>query len=207
MSLKELRELSLSEWIKNLVLYFIGVGIMPAGVVLTVNAHLGAGGYDALNFALADRLHVNPSIAIYITSFIVLVIAALVRRSRIRPETFISSFFLGLSTDFWKMVFSGVEGTKVIVSVGMTLTGLVIIAFAVACYMISVFPTNPTDDLILAFHERGVRIAAAKLSLDVTCVVLAFFLGGEIGAGTIICTFGAGPVVGVFHRQIEKICK
>ena len=207
MSLKELRELSLSEWIKNLVLYFIGVGIMPAGVVLTVNAHLGAGGYDALNFALADRLHVNPSIAIYITSFIVLVIAALVRRSRIRPETFISSFFLGLSTDFWKMVFSGVEGTKVIVSVGMTLTGLVIIAFAVACYMISVFPTNPTDDLILAFHERGVRIAAAKFSLDVTCVVLAFFLGGEIGAGTIICTFGAGPVVGVFHRQIEKICK
>ena len=207
MSLKELRELSLSEWIKNLVLYFIGVGIMPAGVVLTVNAHLGAGGYDALNFALADRLHVNPSIDIYITSFIVLVIAALVRRSRIRPETFISSFFLGLSTDFWKMVFSGVEGTKVIVSVGMTLTGLVIIAFAVACYMISVFPTNPTDDLILAFHERGVRIAAAKLSLDVTCVVLAFFLGGEIGAGTIICTFGAGPVVGVFHRQIEKICK
>jgi len=32
----------------HLILYFIGVGIMPAGVVLTINAHLGAGGYERL---------------------------------------------------------------------------------------------------------------------------------------------------------------
>ena len=44
------------EWACNLALYAIGVGIMPMGVVLTINAHLGAGGYDALNFALAERL-------------------------------------------------------------------------------------------------------------------------------------------------------
>ena len=32
---------------------------MPAGVVLTINAHIGAGGYDALNFVLAEHLHIK----------------------------------------------------------------------------------------------------------------------------------------------------
>lgn len=53
------RKLNIHEKTTHLILYFIGVGIMPAGVVLTINAHLGAGGYDALNFILADILHIK----------------------------------------------------------------------------------------------------------------------------------------------------
>jgi len=44
------RKLNIQKKTTHLILYFIGVGVMPAGVVLTINAHLGAGGYDALNF-------------------------------------------------------------------------------------------------------------------------------------------------------------
>ena len=76
-------------------------------------------------------------------------------------------------------------------------------AFAVACYIISVFPTNPTDDLVVALHERGIRLGTAKVSLDAVCVILAVLLGGEIGIGTIVCTFGLGPVIDMFHRRIH----
>lgn len=51
------------DWAVNLLLYLIGIGLMPFGVVLTINSHLGAGGYDALNFALGDRLGINTSYA------------------------------------------------------------------------------------------------------------------------------------------------
>ena len=56
------------DWAVNLLLYLIGIGLMPMGVVLTVNSHLGAGGYDALNFALGDRLGINTSYAICVVS-------------------------------------------------------------------------------------------------------------------------------------------
>ena len=69
MNLREWKSMTPGEWACNLALYAIGVGIMPMGVVLTINAHLGAGGYDALNFALAERLHINTSLAIYATAF------------------------------------------------------------------------------------------------------------------------------------------
>lgn len=205
--LKSWNTFSTREKLTHLVLYLIGVGIMPAGAVLTINAHLGAGGYDALNFVLADLLHIRTSLAIYGTAFIILITAALIRKSYPRVETFISSFFLGISTDFWKTVLSGFEGKDFMTGLLLLVTGIIIIAFAVASYMISIFPTNPSDDLILALKERGCKIGIAKMSFDIICVVLAFLLGGEIGIGTIIVTLCLGPVIDFFHKYLTKLIK
>lgn len=198
------KNLTLKERIIHVILYFIGVGIMPAGAVLTINAHLGAGGYDALNFVLAEILHIKTSFAIYCTAFVILLTAAAIRKSYPRIETFISSFFMGIFTDLWKGILSGIEGTSLINSLIIMLIGTVIIAFAVACYMISIFPTNPSDDLILALKEKGCKIGIAKISFDVICVVLAFILGGEIGVGTILVTLFLGPIIDFFHKIITK---
>lgn len=205
--LKSWNTFSTREKLTHLVLYLIGVGIMPAGAVLTINAHLGAGGYDALNFVLADLLHIRTSLAIYGTAFIILITAALIRKSYPRVETFLSSFFMGISTDFWKTIFNGFEGTNFISSLILMGIGMIIIAFAVASYMISIFPTNPSDDLILALKERGCKIGIAKMSFDIICVVLAFLLGGEIGIGTIIVTLCLGPVIDFFHKYLTKLIK
>lgn len=198
------KQMSRKEWIKNIILYAIGVVFMPLGVVLTINAHLGSGGYDALNFALGETLHVNTSIAIYGTAILALLVTAWVRKGFPRITTFISSFFLGIFTDIWKAVLEPIQGTSLLSGLVIMLAGLVVIAFAVACYMISIFPTNPTDDLVLALTERGIRIGVAKVSLDVFCVAAAWLLGGEIGVGTIVCTFCLGPVIDVFHGMITR---
>lgn len=193
------------DWIANLILYLIGICLMPLGVVMTVNSHLGAGGYDALNFALGDVLGINTSYAIYMTAFIAVILAAVIRKKMLRLTTFISSFFLGIFTDIWKAVLVNVEGKGWLDSGILFLAGMVIIAFAVAAYILCIFPSNPTDDLVSAMQERGVRIGIAKVGLDVVCVVLAFVMGGEIGIGTILCTFGLGPVVDVFFGLLKKL--
>lgn len=200
-----LRTLTPKDHVTNLVLYLIGVGIMPLGVVLTINAHLGSGGIDALNFALADKLGVNTSVAIYITSFITLCIAALIRRSYPRIQTFVTSFFLGLFTDLWNYILQDVQGTEIVSQILILLAGLIISAFSIACYMISIFPTNPNDDLVLALREAGVSISLSKIGFDAVCVVLALLMHGEIWLGTIICTFCLGPVIDLFYKKIDKL--
>lgn len=199
------KNLNTKERLTHVILYLIGVGIMPAGAVLTINAHLGAGGYDALNFVLAEILHVKTSFAIYGTAFLILLTAAAIRKSYPRIETFISSFFMGIFTDFWKNILGGIEGTYFTKSLVLMLIGTIIIAFAVACYMISIFPTNPSDDLILALKEKGCKIGIAKVSFDIICVILAFILGGEIGVGTILITVFLGPIIDFFHKILTKV--
>ena len=193
--------------LKQFVLYFIGIIVMPLGVVFTINAHLGAGGYDALNFALGEKLGINTSIAIYSTALLAVFITAGIRRGFPRFSTFISSFLLGLSTDFWKWVCAGVQGDFLLKSIFILLIGLVFISIGVAAYMLSGLPTNPTDDMIVAFKERGISIRAAKIGFDAVCVAIAFLMGGEIGVGTIICTFLLGPGINLFYFLIAKIIK
>ena len=198
-------QLKTKDWCANLLLYLIGVGLMPLGVVLTVNSHLGAGGYDALNFALGERMGINTSHAIYMTAFLAVILAAVIRKKMLRITTFISSFFLGLFTDMWKAILRNVEGNNTMESVVLLLIGVQVIAFAVAAYILCIFPSNPTDDLVAAMHEKGVRLGIAKIGLDVVCVIIAFLLGGEIGVGTIVCTLGLGPVIDWFYGWLQKL--
>ncbi len=200
MTLRKWKSMTPGAWACNLALYGIGVGIMPMGVVLTINAHLGAGGYDALNFALAERLRINTSLGIYATAVLVVILTAFIRKGYPRLETFISSFFLGIFTDMWKTALAPVQGTGLAASLLIMAAGVVVVAFAVACYIISVFPTNPTDDL--EGHHQVITHTASSDTLAV-CVILAVLLGGEIGIGTIVCTFGLGPVIDMFHRRIR----
>ena len=148
-------QLRTKDWCANGLLYLIGVGLMPLGVVLTVNSHLGAGGYDALNFALGERMGINTSLAIYMTAFLAVILAAVIRKKMLRITTFISSFFLGLFTDMWKAILRNVEGNNTMESVVLLLIGVQVIAFAVAAYILCIFPSNPTDDLVAAMHEKG----------------------------------------------------
>lgn len=106
----------------------------------------------------------------------------------------------------WKTILAPVQGTGLAASLLIMAAGAAAVAFAVACYIISVFPTNPSDDLVVDLYERGMNLGPAKVFLDAVCVVLAFFCG-EIGIGTIVCTFGLGPVIDMFHERIRgKVC-
>lgn len=195
------------EKIRSLALYAVGIVFMPLGVVMTINAHLGAGGIDALNFIIADRLGINTSVVIYAMAILMVLITAAIRKTWPRITTFISSFFLGIFTDIWKSALAGVQGESFIPSALLLCGGMVVIAVSVAAYMLSNLPTNPNDDFVVALTEKGWKVSRAKILLDGSSVLFAFILGGEIGIGTIIITFGLGPVIGVFHTLIKKMCK
>lgn len=205
MDWKKLKTMNRNEWIKNTVLYLMGVIFGPMGAVLTINAHLGASGYDALNFAVADKLHISVSNAVTITAFIVLCITACIRRSYPRIETFVTSFLQGLCTNFWNELLADIQGTDFVTSLIILLVGLLIISVGAGCYMLSVFPTNAIDDVVVAMREKKVSIPVSKISTDGVCVTLAFLLGGEIGFGTIICTAALGPMINISNKMVSGL--
>lgn len=205
--MKKIKRILNNDRMVNLLLYIIGLVVMPCGVVLTIKAHLGAGGYDAWNFALGDFLGIAVSKAIYISAIVSIVITAVVRRAKPRFTTFITSFFLGIFTDMWNKFFQNVEGKSFGVSLILLLIGMFIISVAAAAYMCGEFPPGPTDDLVVALHARGLPLGPVKVTFDFLCVTMAWILGGEIGVGTILLTFGMGPTIQFFYTKIEMVLK
>ncbi|WP_343209696.1 membrane protein [Anaerolentibacter hominis] len=204
---RKIKAMPPGELVKRLILYVCCFSLMPLGIVLTINAHLGAGGIDAMNFAMAEKLGVNTSIAVYITAVVCLLLSAVVRRGWPRITTFITSFLTGIFTDIWKSVLADVQGTDFWNSLLLFLLGLIIVGFAVGCVVTSEFPAGPVDDLMVALKERGCKIWISKIVIEGAGVAIAFLLGGEIGLGTIIFTFCLGPVVDASARLTKKAAR
>ena len=68
---------------KNIGLYILGNAFISLGPVIASASGLGACGYDAYNFRLAEILHVNTSVVVYMSAFICLVIGAVIRKSHL----------------------------------------------------------------------------------------------------------------------------
>lgn len=188
----------------KIILYVMGIIMMPLGVVFTINSHMGAGGYDALNFILGERIGVSTSYAIIGTAFIAMIISALIRKKIPRITTFITAILVGITTQLWKGVLSNTRSASLFLSITFLFIGITIIGFGIASYMLSELPTNPTDDIIVACKERGLPIRNVKIGMDIICVLLALILGGEIGIGTIFITICLGPMVSFFYDFIKK---
>jgi uncharacterized membrane protein YczE len=64
---------------------------------------------------------------------------------------------------------------------------------------------GPRDTLLvgLAKRLRFLPIGAVSIALLSTATLIGWLLGGPVGIGTIICAFGAGPVMQLAFRTVR----
>lgn len=192
--------------IKSLLIFLLGILTMTLGVSLTVKSEVGAGAYDSINFGLANLFKINVSITIWVTSFIVVVIASIIRRKFLKLTTFITAIIVGISTDMWVMIIRNIAFNTIFEKVFAFFIGICLVATGVAIYIIPKLPANPTDDLMVALtEEKGISIMKAKLTIDTICIIVAFALKGPIGIGTIIATILIGPLIQIINKLIVNI--
>ncbi len=74
--------------------------------------------------------------------------------------------------------------------------GLALLAVATAFYIGAGFGTGARDGLMVGLHERlGWPVWVARTVIEVSVVVVGWFLGGDVGVGTVIAAFAIGPMV------------
>ena len=83
--------------------------------------------------------------------------------------------------------------------------GICLLSFGVGVYLLSELPAGPIDDLVVALHERKLSLRAAKLSVDLSCLTLAFFLGGTVGWGSLVLNFALGPLVQFWNKRCDWV--
>ncbi|BCZ48694.1 hypothetical protein psyc5s11_47610 [Clostridium gelidum] len=192
--------------IKRYIIFIIGILVMTLGVSLTVKSEVGAGAYDSINFGLANLFKISVSIAIWVTSFIVVIIASILRRKFLKLTTFVTAIIVGISTDMWVMTIKNIVFNTIFEKVFAFSIGICLISIGIAIYIIPKLPANPTDDLMVALtEEKGISIMKAKLTIDTICIIIAFALKGPIGIGTIIATVLIGPLIDIINKLIRNI--
>ena len=77
-------------------------------------------------------------------------------------------------------------------------TGVLVVGIASGIYLAANLGAGPRDGLMTGLQAAtGQPIAKIRIAIEVTVVAIGWYLGGVVGAGTLIFAFGVGPCVAV----------
>ncbi|GAE26357.1 hypothetical protein JCM9140_2412 [Halalkalibacter wakoensis JCM 9140] len=186
--------------------YSVGLIIVSFGVALTILANLGAGPWDALNVGLAHLTPFSVGNWVIIVGVILIIVNALLTKSKPVLVSLLSIFIVGIFIDFWLLVvFPTFYVQELILQVVMMIFGIVVLAFGASLYMQAEFALIPIDGFMFAIRDvLGVKLMVAKTIGELTALTAAFLVGGPIGIGTLLVTFLIGPLIQLFFPQWQK---
>lgn len=179
---------------KNSITAALGLMLFGLGVHLTIQANIGVAPWDTLNMGLSKTFGILYGTASVIVSFTIIAIDILLRE-RIGIGTVLDAIVVGKTVDLlnWLDIVPDMEDNFP-VSIGMMLIGLFIMGLGQVVYMRAGLCCGPRDSLMLAINRRLKKLPVGAVSVLMMLIVLivGWRLGGPIGIGTIICTFGIG---------------
>lgn len=180
--------------------------IVSFGIMITVEAHLGVDAWSVLHQGLAIRLPVTFGQASQVVGLLMIGVGLLLRR---RPTlgTVMNMYFIGLFCDLisaWGIIpptYGRMWLRTLYLVVGTTISG-----FGCSCYMSAGVGAGPRDTCMLALTDMtGVRVGIVRAVMEVTALTLGWFMGGNVGPGTVAGALTFGFIVEGGFKVIERL--
>ena len=84
-------------------------------------------------------------------------------------------------------------------------TGVLLVGIASGIYLTANLGAGPRDGLMTGLQAAtGLPIATIRIAMEVAVVSVGWYLGGVVGAGTLLFAFGVGPCVAIGILFVRK---
>lgn len=180
----------------NMLIAAVSLFVNGFGVYLTIHADLGAAPWDVFNLGLSNTFGILYGTASIIVSFAVLGVDIALREP-IGIAMIIDAVVVGKSVDLFNYIDIVPVPQKLWSGVLMVIAGLVVIGYTQFTYMRASLGCGPRDTLLVGLKKRLKRIPIGAVSIALLSLVTfaGWLLGGRVGVGTLLCAFGAGPIM------------
>ncbi|MBE5872059.1 MAG: hypothetical protein E7294_12505 [Lachnospiraceae bacterium] len=187
----------------NILIASISLFINGFGVYLTIQADIGAGPWDVLSLGMARTFGILYGTASVWVSYSILGIDIALKEP-IGIAMFIDAFVVGKSVDLFNRIALIPKCDSLKTGIPVMILGLFIMAYTQYTYMSASLGCGPRDTLLVALTKRAGKIPIGAVSVLMLSVVtfIGWRLGGPVGIGTIICAFGAGPIMQLAFRTV-----
>ncbi|HAM79019.1 MAG TPA: hypothetical protein DCP61_07565 [Treponema sp.] len=195
-----MRKTIILEWIRII----IGLFIFSFGVHLTIFANIGLAPWDCLGMGLSYHLPLNYGLCMTLVAVTILLIDILLKE-KIGYGTIIDALFTGNFVQFFNSVNPFPLNKSLAVGIAIMLVGFVFMALGMAVYMKCAQCCGPRDSLLVGLGKRMPRLPIGLVEVLLWAFVLlaGWLLGGPVGIGTVISTFGAGLVMQLVYYIIR----
>ena len=205
----------LSETIKKLLLFLLGMSIIQFGVALFLRMNIGSDPFTVFTQGLANTLNnlgmnVTTGTANRIILVVLFSIILLLNKNHIKIGTIICVIGVGPIIDLGIRVVSvlPVESYSYLLKMFLIALGCFIIAIGFSILSATKVGVAPNDIIPFIIKERiNCEYRWIRICLDLTYVVAGYLLGGVFGLGTIVATLLLGPTIQFFLPIVERPVK
>ena len=181
-----------------------GLLVFAFGVHLTIYANIGLAPWDCLGMGIALHTPLNYGLSMTAVSVLILGIDWLLGE-RIGFGTVIDALLTGNFVQLWSDLNPFPENENPWIGAALMLAGFVFMALGMRIYMKEGQGCGPRDSLLVGLGRRmaKVPIGAVEILLWGAALLLGWLLGGPVGFGTLLSTFGAGAVMQAVYAVIR----
>ena len=182
----------------------LGLLVFSFGVHLTIYANIGLAPWDCLGMGIARHTPLNYGLAMTVLSLLILGIDLLLKE-KIGYGTVIDALLTGNFVQMFNDLNPFEENHNVLLGVVLMLVGFVFMALGMYIYMKGEQCCGPRDSLLVGIGKRLPRIPIGIVEILLWAAVLlaGWLLGGPVGIGTLISTFGAGLVMQLVYNLLR----
>ena len=194
-------------YIKRLVIMLLANLVMGVGIALFKVSLTGNDPSTALVIAIGDQIRVDFSIVLIVMNSLYFLTELIFERKLIGLGTFVNWFLIGPVASFCEKTITGALGSPSSFPIKLLVmaVGVLVLSCACAFYQTADMGISPYDSLsIMLSHRTPIPYFWCRILTDSLCVVGAFFLGGLLGLGTLVCALGLGPFITFFTKYAAK---
>ena len=181
-------------FIRDFLVIQIGFALFGLSIAAMIRSNLGTSPWAVLEVAISKLTGITPGRMSIIVGFVVL-LGALALREKIGWGTLGNILFIGLWEDLFLGMIPSVENNLLLQGM-ILLTAILLMGIATAIYIGVDAGAGPRDSLMLAFHRTtNISIRLGRAIIEIMVVAVGWFLGGPLGAGTVVFALLIGPAV------------
>ena len=184
------------EVIRNMILASFGLFVFAVGVYLTIQANIGVAPWDVLNQGLTKRtgfLYGNVMIMVSLT----VILLDVLMKEPIGMGMLLDTLVVGKTVDLMNYLNLVKPRQTLWGGVLLLIAGIFLLAVGMCIYMALGLGCGPRDTFLVALCKRFPKLSIGALNVIMwaTVTVIGWFLGGQVGLGTIVSVAAMGPVL------------
>ena len=182
----------------------LGLLVFSFGVHLTIFANIGLAPWDCLGMGIARHTPLNYGMSMTVMALLILGIDLLLKE-KIGYGTVIDALLTGNFVQLFNDLNPFEENHSTLLGVVLMLAGFVFMALGMYIYMRAEQCCGPRDSLLVGLGKRLPRlpIGIVEVLLWAAVLLTGWLLGGPVGIGTLLSTFGAGLVMQLVYSLLR----
>ncbi len=194
------RKTIIRQWIQ----VAFGLFVFSFGIHLEIFADIGLAPWDCFAMGMSYHTPFNYGTCVTIIAVIILIIDLLMKE-RIGYGTIMDAFLCGPYIQFFNDHDPLPKEHSTLMGVVIMLIGFVFVSIGMWIYMSGCQCCGPRDAFFVGVGKRLPKVPIGVVQILVQVVVLAigYLLGGPVGIGTIIATFGIGTAMQIIYSIIK----